>query len=424
MRPSHHSLLAFFLTFLFSLTSLLTAGTKPFFEVEDVMEAGGEVTAYGLPLITVTAKGTVLVSSNARVGDRHDMGNIQYGVLLRSTDNGESWMKTQLDGLPSGMVSDQETGKVILMIPESDPLTRPDGKRMDEKWAIENPPETARGIWQYESEDDGIGWKKVRNISPMLQQKRFSSIAGPSYSSGLQLQYGNHKGRLILPGRIWLKNIFEFQYSHNTVIYSDDHGKTWKQGGLSQPACGEACAVELSDGRFYLNNRNEAGRIYRNKNNQEVVAWLNGRSATVRCYSISDDGGETFTEFGVVNEFPHATCQGGMARVADPNRGNVILFSNPGTKVGLKKATGERHHLTVWASFDDAQTWPVAKVINEGPAGYSCMAVGKDGMIFVAFERGPENYRTNTAVARFNLAWLLENESLARSIQGKQSLGQ
>jgi len=36
-----------------------------------------------------------------------------------------------------------------------------------------------------------------------------------------------------------------------------------------------------------------------------------------------------------------------------------------------------------------------------------------DGMIFVAFERGPEHARTNTAVARFNLAWLMENRDLA-----------
>jgi len=63
--------------------------------------------------------------------------------------------------------------------------------------------------------------------------------------------------------------------------------------------------------------------------------------------------------------------------------------------------------------MDEGKTWPIAKVINEGPAAYSCMAVGVDGMIFVAFERGPEHARTNTAVARFNLAWLMENRDLA-----------
>ena len=68
----------------------------PFFEVVDLIKAEGEVAAYGLPLITVTAKGTLLVCSNARVGDRFDAGNIQYGVLLRSTDNGETWMKKKI----------------------------------------------------------------------------------------------------------------------------------------------------------------------------------------------------------------------------------------------------------------------------------------------------------------------------------------
>ncbi len=387
---------------------------EPFFEVKDLIIAEGEVAAYGLPLITVTVKGTVLISSNARVGDRHDMGNVQYGVLLRSTDNGETWMKKKFDALPQGIISDRVTGKVMLFIPESGKLLRPDGKRMDEKWAVENPPEEAREIWQYESNDDGISWAKVQNITPMLQKKKYTHIVGPNYASGLQLQYGKHKGRLILPGRTFVKNIFEFQYSRNTLLYSDDHGITWKVGGLSQLAIGEACAVELSDGSLYLNNRNEAGRVYRNKNNPDAVHLLNGRSAAVRCFSISRDGGETFTEFGEIDEFIHATCHGGMARLTDRKYGNIFLFSNPGTKMGQEKAWGERHHLTVWASMDEAKTWAVKRVINEGPAGYSCMAVGRDGTIFVAFERGPENYRTNTAVARFNLAWLMENVDLAK----------
>lgn len=387
----------------------------PFFEVVDLIKAEGEVEAYGLPLITVTAKGTILVCSNARVGDRRDMGNVQYGVLLRSTDNGETWMKKKFDALPQGIISDRQTGKVMLFIPESGKLLRPDGKRMDEKWAVENPPKEARAIWQYESDDDGISWEKGQNITPMLQKKKFTHIGGPNYASGIQLQFGKHKGRLILPGRTFIKNIFEFQYSRNTLIYSDDHGNTWVRGGLSQLAIGEACAVELSDGSLYLNNRNEAGRVYRNKNNPDAVHLLNGRSATVRCYSISKDGGETFTEFGEIDEFIHATCHGGMTRLTDPEHGNVLLFSNPGTKMGQEKAYGERHHLTVWASMDEGKTWPMKKVINEGPAGYSCMAVGRDGMIFVAFERGPESYRTNTAIARFNLAWLMENVDYARA---------
>ena len=386
---------------------------EPFFEVKDLMLAEGEVAAYGLPLITVTARGTVLVSSNARVGDRHDAGNVQYGVLLRSTDNGETWMKKKLDALPQGIVTDKETNKIMLFIPESSALLRPDGKRMNEEWAVENPPEEARPIWQYESIDDGISWEKGQNITPMLQKKKYTHVGAPNYASGIQLQFGKHKGRLILPGRTFIKNIFEFQYSRNILIYSDDHGKTWKNGGLSQLACGEACVVELSDGSLYLNNRNEAGRVYRNKNNPDAVHLLDERNAGVRCYSISKDGGETFTEFGEVGEFIHATCHGGMARLTDSELGDILFFSNPGTEMGQEKSYGERHHLTVWASMDEGKTWPIAKVINEGPSAYSCMAVGVDGMIFVAFERGLENARTNTAVARFNLAWLLENRDTA-----------
>jgi hypothetical protein len=154
------------LILLLTTANMITAANSikqmndPFFEVVDLIQAEGEVAAYGLPLITVTAKGTILVCSNARVGDRHDAGNVQYGVLFRSTDNGETWMKKKLEALPQGIVSDRETGKVILFIPESAELLRPDGKRMNENWAVENPPEEARAIWQDESNDDGISWEK------------------------------------------------------------------------------------------------------------------------------------------------------------------------------------------------------------------------------------------------------------------------
>jgi len=40
------------------------------------------------------------------------------------------------------------------------------------------------------------------------------------------------------------------------VLISDDHGQTWRAGGLTQSHVGEACVVELSDGRVYVNSRN------------------------------------------------------------------------------------------------------------------------------------------------------------------------
>jgi sialidase-1 len=77
---------------------------------------------------------------------------------------------------------------------------------------------------------------------------------------------------------------------------------------------------------------------------------------------------------------------------------DLILFSNP--------ASDERKKLTVHLSRDGGRTWPVSKVIHEGPAAYSSMAVSADGTIFVLYENGERYPYEKISMARFQLEWL------------------
>ena len=77
---------------------------------------------------------------------------------------------------------------------------------------------------------------------------------------------------------------------------------------------------------------------------------------------------------------------------------DILLFCNP--------AGEERERMTVHASFDCGQTWPVAKVLHEGPSAYSSMAVGEDGSIYVLFENGKNHPYEKISLARFSLDWL------------------
>ena len=89
---------------------------------------------------------------------------------------------------------------------------------------------------------------------------------------------------------------------------------------------------------------------------------------------------------------------------------DILVYSNTDT------AGGDRIKMSVWASFDGAQTWPVKRLVYEGPSAYSSMAAGRpetssEGNIYVLFE-GVETHRYHgIQVARFNLSWLLEGES-------------
>ena len=81
-----------------------------------------------------------------------------------------------------------------------------------------------------------------------------------------------------------------------------------------------------------------------------------------------------------------------------------MIFSN------LDTPNATREKITVWASFDGGKTWPVKRLVFDGPSGYSSMTSGRpgtdtEGWIYLHFEGGPKGGSTT---AKFNLAWLLE----------------
>jgi sialidase-1 len=86
---------------------------------------------------------------------------------------------------------------------------------------------------------------------------------------------------------------------------------------------------------------------------------------------------------------------------------NRLLFSNPNNPRGR-----ERRNLTVKMTYDEGLTWPVGKSIEPGVSGYSDLAVGPDGTIYLFYERGSvsgSHFNPGSlCVARFNVEWLTE----------------
>jgi sialidase-1 len=67
--------------------------------------------------------------------------------------------------------------------------------------------------------------------------------------------------------------------------------------------------------------------------------------------------------------------------------------------------------MTVWASFDRGETWPVKRLVYQGPSAYSSLAAAPDGTAYLLFERGDKKLYEHIAVVRFNLAWLTSGVS-------------
>jgi sialidase-1 len=62
--------------------------------------------------------------------------------------------------------------------------------------------------------------------------------------------------------------------------------------------------------------------------------------------------------------------------------------------------------LTVRLSYDEGTTWPVARVIAEGPAAYSSLVALPELSMGLLFEHGDQSPYEKITFARFTLEWL------------------
>ena len=317
--------------------------------------------------IVVTMKGT-LVATWGR----------EYVRAKRSEDGGKTWGPEILIAKPGfqsgGLTVNEVNGEIIAFVEDH------------------HPPAV---ISVYRSSDDGKSWNKIKtNINPDAKGHAPSMHMN---EHGITLRHGKYKGRLIRPSRWYAgKNEKARWPKHYTnAIFSDDGGQTWHTSDpFPANGTGEATLAELSDGTIYYNSRRH---------------WAEeGANPRRRWTATSHDGGKTWKDLQfceVLPDGPQDTnygCMGGLTRLAVKGR-DILIYSNCDSPKG-------RTHGTVWASFDGGKTWPVKRLVFAGKHAYSSMTSGRpgtstEGMIFHHFEGGPKG---GSAVARFNLSWLLK----------------
>jgi sialidase-1 len=330
----------------------------------------GDYHTYRIPALIVTTKGTLLAFCEGRKKGRGDAGDIDM-LLRRSTDGGKTWGKAQVVwddgdntcGNPCPVI-DRKTGTVWLL------MTHNLG-RDTEAQILDGKSQGTRTVWVTRSDDDGLTWAKPVEITRDVKKDDWTW-----YATGPGVGIRTKNGRLVVPCDNYVKGSKERQ-AH--VILSDDGGKTWKLGGGVGPDCNESQVVERADGALLLNMRSYRGT------NRRLVA-------------VSKDGGETFSKPEEDRALIEPVCQASIVR--DPGDRGGILFSNP--------ASTKRERMTVRLSTDEGKTWAHAKVLHEGPAAYSCLAVLPDGTIACLYERGDKGAYETITLARFSREWLAE----------------
>jgi sialidase-1 len=321
---------------------------------------------YRIPVIIRAKNGDLLVFAEGRKNSAADHGDIDI-VMKRSDDDGKTWGPLELvedeDADPTAKVW---IGNPTPVVDQADPqhpgriwlgFTRSNAK-----------------MFVASSDDNGKTWAKRRDITSGCAKPAWDWVAaGPVH--GIQLERGAHAGRLVIPCDHQIKATGSWGVH---LVYSDDHGVTWKLGAVDTRAAddplhpNECVAVELADGRVYVNAREH-----------------NGSDPATRTIAYSSDGGQTFdAPFAAEPKITSPVVQNSLVRLTlgeSGDRPNVLVYCGPGHPT-------ERRDLTMLASYDEGKTWKRKTVVHAGPAAYSDLVKLDDEYVGVIFEAGRRLY--------------------------------
>ena len=349
------------------------------------------VSSYRIPGLAVSRAGTLLAVFDIRYASSADLpADIDVG-LMRSTDLGRTWqpMQVVMDfdaslpgssgngvGDPSILV-DRETGRIWVA-----GLWSFGANGYVGSGAGLSTNDTGQYVLSY-SDDDGVTWSPPTNITAQAKTNVNWGVCFQGPGAGLQLR----DGTLVFPS----------QYAEPGganprvfMVYSTNHGAVWQAGPPVNPSVpphlNENQMAELNDGGILASCRVPTGGGGKR-------AW-----STYRYTNDLAAGGWSPVVF--TNRDP--VCQASLCRHTSTRDGHAfdrLLFANPdGTS---------RTNMTVRLSEDEGVTWPVARIVEPRPSGYSCLAVLPDGTVGLLYECGLASSIETLAFARFNLEWLL-----------------
>lgn len=328
-------------------------------------DAGDDGAAvYRIPGLATTRRGTLIGVYDIRHRGGSDLpADIDVG-MSRSTDGGRTWepMKKIIDmgddprhrydgvGDPCVLV-DRATGTIWVAALWS---------HGDRGWNGSGPglePEQTGQLVMVRSDDDGQTWSDPIHVT--------AQIKNPAWRLLLQ---GPGRGITMFDGTL----VFPAQFRdagglpHSTILYSKDHGKTWRLGAGAYDDTTEAAVAEIEPGVLMLNCRYNRGPH--------------------RVVMITRDMGNTWTEHPTSRRaLPEpGACMASLIR-CDPQAGGRprLLFSNPSVDAP------PRRHLTIQQSGDLGMSWPAAQriLLDEGnSAGYSCLTMIDAKTIGILYE--------------------------------------
>jgi len=324
-----------------------------------------------IPAIETAADGTLLAFAEARKNSAADPGypgqEIDL-VMKTSRDGGRTWSPLVVlehigelwsSGNPA-TVRDRTNGRIWLFYLRCAPGMNSYKAR----------PKThdVKNLARF-SDDNGQTWSEAIDLTEAARDLNDSEwgISVPGPGGAIQ----DRQGRLIVP--MWRYRPFK-----DFVLFSEDHGKTWKRGDFvpTEEGLDECQLVELADGSIALDMRQQRGSH----------RWI----------SVSKDGGRTWSVPRPGQEVTPVCCAiERWTSKRDGDERDRIVWTGP-------RGPG-RSNLTLWVSYDELATFQNPRLIAEGPGAYSDMTVLSDKSLAILWEQG--NYKA-IVLTRVTLSWV------------------
>ncbi len=249
---------------------------------------------------------------------------------------------------------------------------------------------------------NGRNWSKPKDITALAKPSGWA-IPATSSPSGIHINRGTHKGRLVVPMNdvsYFLSNDYGF-----AAVYSDNQGKTW-QAGKKAATPGLVC---------------EAPPVLTEAGDLLVLSNARYSSTNARKALISYDGGESWSGTSAAEILPWMDCLNGFVRysfASDEKLGGKgrLLFSSP----GKRRENGVLLNGTIYMSYDDGKTWPISRSLGEDVFSGSSLCSVRPGTMGILYENGGLYPITSICFTTFSLKWLTEGEDSGTAASEKE----
>ncbi len=304
---------------------------------------GGEnqVHTYRIPAMITTHSGAVIALCDARVDKGNDAPNNIDLVMRISYDSGRTWSKAQvIADFPgdecagdASLVVDEQTGTIWLAY----------------DYAVPDPQgyfDRILRIHLIKSEDEGHTWSPPVDLSCLTKGMDFWLQNGPG--RGLFVD-----GTIIFPMYACAKG----KGQQSRLVYSRDHGKTWRLSAGVGDSDVEPQIVALSKGRIMANMRRPGG---------------------YRQVAVTSDLGSTWQETYTDSTLIDPGCQASLINYRFRNK-SLLVFANAADR-------GKRQNMVIRTSPDEGKSWPKQISIYDGTVAYSCLTQLPNGNLGLLYE--------------------------------------